>query len=103
MFVINQNAKGLTLIFINLCMCLRAKTDINDCSYIEDVICSESVLAYDLNGRPENFYQLIRIEIFPTFLYITYVYNEILTRPNVIFTRLGRVDVEFFFYLWILS
>ena len=39
------------------------------------------------------------MEILATFLYIAYVYNEIFTRPNTIFTRLGRVDVDFF-YLW---
>ena len=37
--------------------------------------------------------------ILTIFLYISYVYNEIFTRPNGIFARLGRVDVDFF-YLW---
>ena len=32
-------------------------------------------------------------------LYISYVYNEIFTRPNGIFIHLGRVDIAFF-YLW---
>ena len=31
------------------------------------------------------------------FLYIAYVYNEIFIRPNGIFTRLGQVDIDFFF------
>ena len=34
--------------------------------------------------------------ILATFLYIAYAYNEIFTRPNGIFTHLGRVDVDFF-------
>ena len=35
--------------------------------------------------------------ILAIFLYITCVYYEIFTRPNGIFTRLGRVDVDFFY------
>ena len=38
--------------------------------------------------------------ILAVFLYIVYVNIEIFTRPNGIFTRLGRVDVDFF-YLWL--
>ena len=34
--------------------------------------------------------------ILAIFLYIAYVYNKIFIRPNVIFTRLGWVDVDFF-------
>ena len=34
--------------------------------------------------------------ILAIFLYIAYVYNEIFTHPNGIFTRLGGVDVDFF-------
>ena len=37
--------------------------------------------------------------ILAIFLYIAYVYNEIFTRPNGIFTCLWRVNVDFF-YLW---
>ena len=37
--------------------------------------------------------------ILAIFLYIPHVYNEIFTRPNGIFTHLGRVDIDFF-YLW---
>ena len=37
--------------------------------------------------------------IFAIFLYISCVYNEIFTRPNCTFTRLGRVDIDFI-YLW---
>ena len=48
------------------------------------------------SGRHENFYQLVQIMILTIFLYISYVYDEIFTRPNGIFTRLGRVDVDFF-------
>ena len=51
---------------------------------------------FQCSGWHENFYQLVRIEILATFLYIAYVYNEIFTLPNGIFTGLGRVDVDFF-------
>ena len=34
--------------------------------------------------------------ILDIFLYIACVYNEIFTRLNGIFSRLGRVDVDFF-------
>ena len=34
--------------------------------------------------------------ILAMFLYIAYVYNEIITCPNGIFTHLGRVDVDIF-------
>ena len=44
----------------------------------------------------ENF---IRIIILAIFLYISYVYNEIFTRPNGIFTCLEQVNIDFFFYL----
>ena len=46
-----------------------------------------------------KFYQLARIMILAIFLYIAYVYNEIFTRPNVIFTCLGQVDVDFFSHI----
>ena len=47
----------------------------------------------------KNFYQPVRmmtlpVVIFP-YMYIAYVYNEIFTRLNGIFTHLGRVDVDF--------
>ena len=32
------------------------------------------------------------------FLYFAYVYNEFSTRPNGIFTRLGRMDVDFLYH-----
>ena len=35
--------------------------------------------------------------LLPIFLHFAYVYNEIFTCPNGIFTRLGRVDIDFFF------
>ena len=49
-----------------------------------------------ISGRHENFYQLVWIMILAIFLYISYVYNEIFTCPNGIFTRLERVDIDFF-------
>ena len=55
--------------------------------------CREMI--WDASGLHENFYQFVRIEILVTFLYIAYVYHEILTRLNGIFTHLGWVDVDF--------
>ena len=34
--------------------------------------------------------------ILAIFLYISYVYNEIFTRLNVIFTRVGHMDIDIF-------
>ena len=54
-----------------------------------------SHVAVSFSGWHKNFYQLNWM-VLAIFLYISYVYSEIFTRPNGIFTRLGRVDVDFF-------
>ena len=48
------------------------------------------------SGQAEHFYQLLPMIILAIFLYIAYVYNQIFTHPNGIFTRLGWVDIDFF-------
>ena len=56
---------------------------------------------YLTGGQHKNCYQLIWIMILDIFLYIAFVYNEILIHSNGIFTSLG-VEVDCF-YLWVIQ
>ena len=59
-----------------------------------DVKCRQAVIK---QWSSRTFYQLVWMIILAIFLYIAYVYNQIFSHPNGIFTHLGWVDIDFFY------